>query len=480
MTARALAALLLLAAPGLAAAADPYAGAARELAGKLPAGAKVCVLPFHYIGAEGSRGGAVVAERLNTELVRDGRLTVLERAQVSRVLDALKLPASGLASAEGAGKAGRLLGADLVISGTLAKLAGGALEFNARAVDPGTGEVKASARAAVKEDWLETMPEAPAGAAGAKAYALCKEGMYALDARRFEEADALFTRAIAEEANAACGMNIPGMALMARSMARQGKAGPQDDAPEENGPPTDFTLKEKERISREAAENEKKLARYSALLKAMPDNAAAYYERGRLYVRMKRYREAVKDLDAAIRLEPGKAEYHYTRGYTLGRQRLYDNALKDFDEAIRLRPGFAEAYNGRGTVYTALSRDAKALAEYDKSIEADGSNPLPWANGAAVLCRMKRYKDALRYGDKAIALDAGFAEGYYWRGAALVELKRYDEAVKALDKAMELSPGYLLAAEKRQEALDRKSGKYEGYARDSDKAMELFNARETD
>lgn len=479
MTPRALLALLL-GLPGLAAAGDPYKAAAGELAGELPAGATVCVLPFNYIGMEGARGGVVVAERLNTELVREGRLAVVERARVSKALDAMQLPGSGLASAEVAGKAGRLLGAGFVISGTLARLAGGGLEFNARAIDPGTGEVRASAKAAVKEDWLETMPAAPASTAGAKAYALCKEGIYALDARRFAEAEELFTKAIAEQADAACGMNIPGMALMARSMARQGKAGPQDDPESSGGPPVDFTLQERERISRESAEDTKKLSRYNALLKAMPDNAAAYYERGKLYGRLGRYREAVKDLDAAVKLEPGKAEYYYARGLILGTRSLFDNALKDFDEAVRLSPRFAAAYNARGTAYVATEQCGKALAEFARAAEYDPADPLPRANSADCLCRLKRYAEALKQADSALALDDGFAEAHYWRGSALTGLKRYDEAVEALDRAVELAPSYRPAKEKRQEALDRKSGKYEGYTRDSKKAMELFNARETD
>lgn len=479
MTPRALLALLL-ALPGLAAAGDPYKAAAGELAGELPAGATVCVLPFNYIGMEGARGGLVAAERLNIELVRDGRLVVVERARVSKALDTMKLPAAGLATAEGAGKAGRLLGAGFVISGTLARLAGGALEFNARAIDPGTGEVRASARAAVKEDWLETMSEAPAGAAGAKAYALCKEGIYAFDARRFAEAEELFTKAIAEEADAACGMNIPGMALMARSMARQGRAGPQDDPEYAAGPPVDFTLRERERISQGASEDTKKISRYNALLKAMPDNAAAYYERGKLYGRLGRYRQAVKDLDAAVKLEPGKAEYYYARGLVLGTRSLFDNALKDFDEAVRLSPRFAAAYNARGTAYVATEQCGKALAEFARAAEYDPADPLPRANSADCLCRLKRYVEALKQADSALALDDGFAEAHYWRGSALTGLKRYDEAVEALDRALELAPGYTPASEKRREALDRKSGKYEGYSSDTGKAMELFNARKTD
>lgn len=467
--------LPVCAAPALAA-GDPYRAAAVELAGRLPEGARVCVLPFDYIGAEGARGGAVVAERLDAELVKDGRLKVLARARVAEALAGLRAVPGG---DERAKKAGAILGAAYAVTGTLIRKPSGRLELNARAVDPATGEVKAAVRAAVREDWLEKFPDAPAGAAGAAAYALCKDGMYALDARRFEEADGLFTKAIAAEKDAACGMGIPGMALMARSIARQGRR--PDDIPEdEGGPPTDFTLKEQARIRKAAGENARRLARYDALLRAMPDNAEAYYERGKLYVKLGRYREAVKDLGAAIRLEPGQAKYYHARGFALARQSLLDNALKDFDEAVRLSPRFAKAYGARGTIYSITEQCGRALGEFAKASEYDPADPIPLVNGADCLCRLERYPEALAQADKAVALEADLAEAHYWRGAALTELKRYDEAVKALDRALELAPGFALAGEKRREALDRKSGRYESYAGDKDRAMKLFNARETD
>ncbi len=471
------AAALLAAAP-LFAAGDPYRTVAGKLADGLPEDVTVCVLPFEYIGAEGARGGGVVAERLNAALASGGRLGVVDRSKVKEVLAGLGVGGQGWE--ERAREAGALLGADYAVSGTLIRKEGGLLELNARAIDPGTGEIKAFAGATLREDWLEKFPDAPADAAGAEAYALCKKGISALDARRFEQAAELFGKAIAAEKDASCGMGIPGMALMARSMALQGRAGPQDDPPEETGPPVGFTLKEQARISGASGDNAKKLARYGALIKAMPDNAAAYFERGKILAKERRYREARKDLDRAIRLDPEKAEYYYARGYVLLMQRLYDNAAEDFSSAIRLAPGYAGAYNGRAMVYSDTGRHEKALADYALAIKHDPSDPVARSNRARCLFLLKRYGESLRAADSAIKLDPEFTEAYYWRGSALSELKRYDEAVGAFDKALELKPGYPPAMEGRREALDRKSGRYEKYSADRAKAMKLFNSRTAD
>lgn len=467
------AAALLAAVPAFSA-GDPYRAAAEKLAGRLPEDARVCVLPFEYVGADGARGGTVVAERLRAELVKDGRLELSARSRVAEVLSGLE---GGSAEDERIRKAGALLGAAYAVTGTLIRKTGGTLEFNARAIDPATGEVKGVARAEVREDWLDRFPDSPAGAAGAEAHALCKKGVYALDERRFEEAAGLFSRAIAAEENGACGMDIPGMAFMARSMARQGKSGPRDEAPEETGPPAGFTLKEQSRIGAAAGENAKRLARYGAVIKAMPDNAAAYFERGWILAKERRYREARKDLDAAIKLSPDKAGYYYARGYVLAMQRFYDNAAADFSVAIRLDPGDAKAYIGRAGILAETGQLRKALADYDLAIKYEPSDPLARSNRARCLFLLKRYAESLGESSRAVGLDPAFTEAHYWRGAALKELGRYDEAVMAFDKALELAPGYAPALEERQEAIDRKSGRYYGYAGDRDKAIKLFNGR---
>jgi tetratricopeptide (TPR) repeat protein len=467
------AAALLAAAPAFSA-GDPYRTAAEKLAGGLPEGAKVCVLPFEYIGAEGARGGTVVAERLYAELVKDGRLKLSARSRVAEVLAGLE---GGSVGEERVRKAGALLGAAYAVTGTLIRKRGGELELNARAIDPATGEVKAAAREEVLEDWLDRFPDAPAGAAGAGAYALCKKGMYALDERRFEEAAGLFSRAIAAEENGGCGMDIPGMAFMARAMALRGRSGPRDEAPEETGPPVGFTLKEQSRIGAAAGENAKKLARYGAVIKAMPDNAAAYFERGWILAKERRYREARKDLDAAIKLSPDKAGYYYARGYVLAMQRLSDNAVADFSAAIRLDPGDAKAYIGRAGILAETGRLGKALADYDLAIKYGPSDPIARSNRARCLFLLDRHAESLEESSRAVDLDPAFTEAHYWRGAALKELGRYEEAVRAFDKALELTPGYAPALEDRQEALDRKSGRYYEYAGDRDKAIKLFNER---
>ena len=480
----ALAAALLLFARAGAYAGSVYLTTAEKLAKDMAAGAKVCVMPFLYIGAgPDSRGGAVVSERLNTELIKKGGLQVLERRLLDKVLAQLKLQGGGPVDEAQAKKAGGLLGADYVVSGSIFKKTDGTLELNARAVETATGLVKAAVKTPIKEDWLEKFPELPpGGTAGNEAFSLCTAGLYALDGMEFEKAAEFFTKAIALEESGACGMNIPGMAYMARAMANKNISGPGNDAQEEvpDNPGYDYSLEAKDENSRKAAELDKGLVRYGALLKAMPDNDEAYYARAVILSKKERYREALIDCDAAIKLAPGKARYHYVRGQILPMLRLYDNAVSALSESLKLDPRYSRSYNGRGIVYAALKQYGKAKADYDKAIELEPGEPLTYSNRAGLFMHLEQYGKAVKDFDKALELKPGLVEGYYGRGLALTALKRYDRAIKDFDKALELRPGYKPALKGRAEAADKKSGKFDKYDGDMKKAQELFDARDED
>lgn len=477
MKRRALPLFLMLLLPA-AAGADAYRTAAVKLAGGLPSEGMVCVLPFLYIGAgPGSRGGAVVSERLSTELIKQGRLKVLERALIAKVLGELKLKTGDTIDEAQAKKAGRLLGAAYVVTGSLFKKTGGALELNARAIEVATGEVKSAVKADIGEDWMEKFPEAAGEGGGGEAFALCRSGIQALDGREFERAAEWFTKAIAADENGACGVNIPGLAYLGRAKAYKRKSGPLDAADEEFlSAPAGFTMKDQGRIDGEAAENDRQLARYSALIKAMPDNAAAYFERGVILANTKRYREARKDLDAAIRLEPREPKYYEARGYALAALGLADNALLDFDAAVRLDPGYSSVYNARGNIYGGTGQCGKALPNFGRAIALSPGEALYYLNRARCFLILKKYEAALKDCDKALALDPGFVEAYSRRGYVLIGLGQYDKAIKSFDKALELKPGneQLLAA--RTEAADRKSGKFAKYDSDEKKGRGLLNA----
>ena len=103
---------------------------------------------------EKQRIGFAVSEILSHQLARDGVFRLVERTELNRVLEELKLGMSGVTEQSDAVKAGRLASAELLVLGSVEKL-GSSYHVNARLVNAGTGEVIATAYEALNAGAFE-------------------------------------------------------------------------------------------------------------------------------------------------------------------------------------------------------------------------------------------------------------------------------------------------------------------------------------
>ncbi len=92
--------------------------------------------------------GLLVAAELTTRLQRDHALMVVERAQLTRIVDELALGQSGMVEGSQASEVGRLAGAQALVLGSVAE-AGDRFLVNARIVDGASGSVVAAEQVAL-------------------------------------------------------------------------------------------------------------------------------------------------------------------------------------------------------------------------------------------------------------------------------------------------------------------------------------------
>lgn len=130
----------------------------KDLAGKLTSGldkdSKVAVMEFPYTDGRKSEGPVVVQERLTTELA-GRKLTLIERGMVKKVMEELKLQNSGAVDEQKAAEAGKLLGADILIIGTLNDTSKNMTEINARCVEVKTGKILTAASLKLEKTWKD-------------------------------------------------------------------------------------------------------------------------------------------------------------------------------------------------------------------------------------------------------------------------------------------------------------------------------------
>lgn len=142
--------------PGGVKNADAY----RALLGELLDGARaegktIAIADFTYADGRASSDGNVVAARVTTELIKMKDLRVVERKQLQKILAELNLQRSGVVDQDSAKKLGRVLGADLLVLGSLDELPGKLLEVNLRLASVESGQAVSAASGQINKDWLD-------------------------------------------------------------------------------------------------------------------------------------------------------------------------------------------------------------------------------------------------------------------------------------------------------------------------------------
>ena len=102
--------------------------------------ARVAVIDFESIGDDPNIGRGVT-EIVRTELIKTGKYEVVERALLNKVLEEQKFQISDLVDPTKAVELGKLLGADLILTGSVVKI-GTSYTINARFIDVRTGTAK--------------------------------------------------------------------------------------------------------------------------------------------------------------------------------------------------------------------------------------------------------------------------------------------------------------------------------------------------
>ena len=113
------------------------------------------------------------------------------------------------------------------------------------------------------------------------------------------------------------------------------------------------------------------IAEYRAAIEADPAYAAPRVSLGFTYARLRRYEEALEQLDKAVELAPRDALAHYYRGTVLFNVQREDDAVASYKRALALKPRYAEAHYYLGQVYVKQGQTAAARAEFQAALKAN-------------------------------------------------------------------------------------------------------------
>lgn len=135
--------------------------------------------------------------------------------------------------------------------------------------------------------------------------------------------------------------------------------------------------------------------------------AAAFSNRGFVYYSAELFGQAIKDLSRAIQLEPNQTWNYIYRGQCY-RQTDKNLALNDFNKAVELAPNASYAYSSRGNFYEQDLKDfSKALEDYSRAIELSRQSntlALNYDKRGGVYRKLKIYDKAIADYSQAISL----------------------------------------------------------------------------
>src|SRR3972149_6589588 len=126
---------------------------AQKVTISIPEGAKktVAVMDFYTLDGNVTLLGRFVSEELITKLFETERFKVIERSLLEKAIEELKFNTSDLVDPSIAKQVGRVVGADAIVTGTLADL-GQSIKVNARVIMVESGEVIGAASAQIAKD----------------------------------------------------------------------------------------------------------------------------------------------------------------------------------------------------------------------------------------------------------------------------------------------------------------------------------------
>ena len=178
---------------------------------------------------------------------------------------------------------------------------------------------------------------------------------------------------------------------------------------------------------------------YGKLVKSEPDDGSLRTSLAGALGALGRYDEALKEIDAAIRLQPLNPEAYHNRAVIHERKGDIPAAVADYRTAVRYRPDYMPSQQA---LMRLRAEPAKSAAHTPQETRA-----LELADEASRLARRGDYPGAMRLLDEASRLAPRLALVYQYRSNVAYLKGDTPAAVAALKKGLEIEPDNVLFRE---------------------------------
>jgi tetratricopeptide (TPR) repeat protein len=363
---------------------------------------RVAVLPFDNLS--GSEGLGWLSRGIPVTVMADLRkipdLIVLERTQLEKVLEEIRLGQAGVLDERTAKEAGKMLGADVVVLGEFQK-AGDFIRITSRFVNVETGEVTGTAKVT--------------GGIG--------EIFDLQDQLVFKISSILGISLTREEEGKIKGGKTKSLSAYEWSS----KAWEVYDFWSGKG------------------DADKAIRYLEIALEHDPNYVSAYNNLGVAYNSRGAYDKAIEVYQKALKIENNNAELYFNLGIAYDNRGSYQEAIKAYKSALALEPNDPKARNNLGVAYDNSGMVEEAIEEYLKVLKIDPDNIQAHNNLGIAYKEKGMYQEAIGEYEKVLAIDPNNTAAHYNLGLALFAAGEYERSAEEFTRVIELDKGYLSA-----------------------------------
>ncbi len=217
-------------------------------------------------------------------------------------------------------------------------------------------------------------------------------------------------------------------------------------------------------------------ASYATLISAYPSWDAAYIGRAKLSLAQADTTAAVNDINKALEMNPNAINALIMRAdIAINRNQDYKQALSDMDSAIKLQPRQSGLFVNRAFLRYKLDDYFGAMSDYDYALQLDPLNNAALFNRSLLRMEVRDFNNALTDLNQVLALNPNDYRALYNRTIVYRELHDYRNALTDINRLISVFPdlaaAYFLRFDIKQRLNDRSA------QRDYDKSLALAKQR---
>jgi tetratricopeptide (TPR) repeat protein len=143
---------------------------------------------------------------------------------------------------------------------------------------------------------------------------------------------------------------------------------------------------------------------------------------------------------------PPDALKAYVKGKKYRGQKKFKEALNELDTAIRLYPEYFQAITEKGDVLAGAGRCQEALVEFNKALQILSSFEPALSGAGFCLLSTDKFEQAIGVLEQALQINPAHTQNLLFLGIGNIALSRWSKAQEALEQALKQDPGRMATA----------------------------------